>query len=123
MRRPSLPGFLSLLLAAFLFFGAINNTFPSATTVADYVRWGYPSWFHFVTAALEFSAAACLIAAETRMAGALIATFVMTAAAGTLIFHGSGLGAAPAIVALGLALAIAYTSTPRRHPTPTTELL
>lgn len=78
---------LAWFLAVFFVVGAVGNWFASAHTRADYVRWGYPDWFHRVTATLELVAAALLVFAATRLWGVTLATAVMLAASATLLRH------------------------------------
>lgn len=63
---PILTATLAWLLAAFFLFGAYGNTFLSEENAAAYAAWGYPGWFHYVTAALELTAALLLLRAITR---------------------------------------------------------
>jgi len=57
---------LAWLLAAFFCFGAWSNVYPSEAIIGNYSRWGYPDWFHYVTAAMELTVAVLLIAARTN---------------------------------------------------------
>lgn len=59
----------------------------SPQNAASYARWGYPDWFHYITATLELAAAALLINPATRKLGAAIGSFVMAAASLTTLFH------------------------------------
>lgn len=59
----------------------------SPQNAASYARWGYPEWFHYITATLELAAAALLINPATRKLGAAIGSFVMAAASLTTLFH------------------------------------
>jgi len=83
----SLVDVLSWLLAAFFLFGAFVNTFPPAEMKESYSRWGYPGWFHFVTAILEMTVALLLIFDATRLLGALLGSAVMLAAVATTLRH------------------------------------
>lgn len=78
---------LAFLLAAFFVFGAYGNFLLSPQNAASYARWGYPDWFHYITATLELAAAALLINPATRKLGAAIGSFVMAAASLTTLFH------------------------------------
>ena len=60
---------LALILAAFFVVGGTANMLASEATRADYLRWGYPAWFHYVTAALELTAAVLIAFPRTRLAG------------------------------------------------------
>ena len=78
---------LAFLLAAFFVFGAYGNFLLSPQNAASYARWGYPDWFHYITATLELAAAALLINPPTRKTGAVIGALVMGAASLTTLFH------------------------------------
>ena len=43
----------ALALAAFLVVGSLSNIFAPGSIYEEYLRWGYPHWFHFVTGSLE----------------------------------------------------------------------
>ncbi len=113
---PILSHLLGWLLAAFFLFGAWGNLFLSAENAAAYAAWGYPAWFHYVTALLELTAAVLLIGAASRPHGAALGALVMAAATLTTVVHGDyGHSTAPAIVlaaSLGvLALSLAARRT------------
>ena len=78
---------LAWLLAAFFCFGAWSNVYPSEAIIGNYSRWGYPDWFHYVTAAMELTVAVLLIAARTRWLGAITGVVVMVAAVATVTAH------------------------------------
>ena len=59
----------SWLAVAAFFAAAANNSLGRAATKADYVRWGYPAWWCYVTGGLEFVTAALIAAPVTRLAG------------------------------------------------------
>lgn len=88
MHRLDWPSVLRWLLAAFFVFGGIGNIFASQTVLADYARWGYPDWFHYVTGILELSVAALLILWPRRLYGSILGGAVMLVAAGTVVLHG-----------------------------------
>lgn len=73
MRRINWPFVLRWALAAFFVFGGFGNIFASQTILADYVRWGYPHWFHYVTGLLELSVTAVLILWPRRIYGPILA--------------------------------------------------
>lgn len=91
---------LNGLLVAFFLVGGLGNVFATDQILADYLRWGYPAWFHYLTGALELFTAALLIAARTRTAGVLLGSAVLIASAGTLVIHGEYLHAIPSMVLL-----------------------
>lgn len=97
----SLVNLLSWALTLFFIVGAVGNWRPSAQHIDDYRRWGYPDWFHNVTAILEFAAAILIFFPQTRIFGAVLGGVVMLAAVATLLKHGEPKPAiAPGVVAL-----------------------
>ena len=99
---------LAWLLAAFFVVGGLMNIFASPDIVADYESWGYPGWFHYVTGALELTAAALLILPGTRLAGGILASFVMAAAAGTVLANGEFSHALAPLAVLSVAAVVSY---------------
>lgn len=104
---------LAWLLAAFFLFGAYGNTFISEENAAAYAAWGYPGWFHYITAILELAAALLLIRAGLRPYGAGLGAMVMAAASLTTLLNADyDHAVAPSIVllvslvVLGLSLAV-----------------
>lgn len=92
---------LAWLLAAFLLFGAYGNTFISEENAAAYAVWGYPGWFHYITAILELAAGLLLIRAISRPYGAGLGALVMAAASLTTLLNADYEHAvAPSIVLL-----------------------
>jgi len=57
---------LAYLLATFFLVGAVGNIFASDDMAADYARWGYPAWFHYLTGLLELIASALLMSKSLR---------------------------------------------------------
>ena len=47
----------ALALAAFFVVGSLSNIFAPGSIYEEYLRWGYPHWFHFVTGSLEIGRA------------------------------------------------------------------
>jgi len=104
---------LAWLLAAFFLFGAYGNAFISEENAAAYTAWGYPDWFHYITAILELAAALLLIRAGSRPYGAGLGAMVMAAASLTTLLNADyDHAVAPSIVllvsliVLGLSLAV-----------------
>ena len=88
MLNPTTMDWIAYAIAAlFAVGGGFMNLFPPPKFVEGYKRWGYPSWWHYVTAALMFSGAALLILRETRTAGSLLLAAVTLAAILTLARH------------------------------------
>lgn len=103
------------LLAAFFLVGAYGNTFVTAEIATDYARWGYPQGFHYLTAILEFTAAAMLVFNPLRLYGSLLGSAVMLAAAGTVLFHGEYAHAMPPFVVLAVCLLVAILTVRSRR--------
>jgi hypothetical protein len=76
-------------LLALAFAGAgLFNAIGGAAVRAEFVRWGYPAWWNFVTAALEGLAAALIFLPETRVWGLAFAAMVLIAAIATVTWRG-----------------------------------
>ena len=108
MRNLPWKSVLAWLLAAFFVVGGIGNIFASETILADYARWGYPGWFHYVTGVLELTAAALIAWRPTRLWGAGLASLVMLGAAGTVLSHGEFSHAMAPLLVLAFALTMAF---------------
>jgi hypothetical protein len=99
---------LALALAAFFVVGSISNILAPGSIYEEYLKWGYPRWFHFVTGSLELTTAVLLLRERTRLLGAALGCAVMLAALATVTLHGEyGHGAAP-IVAAALTLVVGW---------------
>jgi len=112
---PVIASVLAWLLVAFFLFGAYSNAFISEGFAAAYAAWGYPGWFHYVTAALELAAALLLMRTASRLWGAGLGALVMAAAClTTLVKADYGHALAPAIVML-IALSVLVLSLAARR--------
>jgi hypothetical protein len=110
MRNLSWTPILARALAAFFVVAsAVNILFPTLVA-AEYQRWGYPDWFHFVTGSLEIATAVLLFRTETRALGAALGCVVVFAAATTLIVHHEYPHAALPIAVLALAVIVGGSS-------------
>jgi hypothetical protein len=90
---------LAWLVTLFFVVGGVGNWIAPPAVRSDYQRWGYPKWFHYVTALTEFMAAALLFFPDLRLVGAGLGAVVMAAALLTVIRHREYSHAvAPAIV-------------------------
>jgi hypothetical protein len=58
----------ALALAAFFVVGSLSNIFAPPSIYEEYLRWGYPRWFHFVTGSLELTTAVLHHGAAERRA-------------------------------------------------------
>ena len=75
-------------LLAFAFTGAgIFNAMGGAVVQAQFLRWGYPAWWNFITAALEMLSAALIVLPETRIWGLALGAMVLIAAVSTVTWH------------------------------------
>jgi hypothetical protein len=75
-------------LLAIAFAGAgLFNAVGGAAVQAQFMRWGYPTWWNLVTAAVEMLGAALIVVPETRMWGLALGTMVMIAAIATVIWR------------------------------------
>jgi hypothetical protein len=91
---------LLLALVAFFVVGSLSNIVAPRSIIAEYLKWGYPHWFHFVTGSLELMTAVLLARARTRLWGSALGCTVMLAALATVTLHGEyGHGVAPLVVA------------------------
>lgn len=99
---------ITIVLSAFFFVGAIGNIFVSEEIAADYLRWGYPAWFHFVTGSLECIAALLLLKTSTRLWGAVLGSFIMVSALITVILHREYMHAIAPLVVLIISLMVAW---------------
>jgi hypothetical protein len=68
----------------------------------DYLRWGYPDWFHFVSGGLDLVAALLLMAPATRVFGVALGCAIMLAAVTTVTYHREYKRALPPVIVLGL---------------------
>ena len=106
----------ALALAAFFVVGSLSNIFAPGSIYEEYLRWGYPHWFHFVTGSLELTTAVLLAQARTRLWGAALGCTVMLAALATVTLHGEyGHGVPPLIVAT-LSIVVGWIAWRRRLP-------
>lgn len=78
----------ALALAVFYIAGSLSNIIAPPSIYREYLQWGYPHWFHFVTGSLELTAAALLVRERTRLWGSALGCVVMLAAFTTVILHG-----------------------------------
>ncbi|MCP3716568.1 MULTISPECIES: DoxX family protein [unclassified Paraburkholderia] len=91
---------LPFVLAAFFVVGSLSNIVAPRSIFEEYLKWGYPHWFHFVTGSLELMTAVLLARARTRLWGSALGCTVMLAALATVTVHGEfGHGVAPLVVA------------------------
>lgn len=110
MRRLPWNSILAWLLAAFFVVGGISNIMASEAILSDYNRWGYPSWFHYVTGVLELAAAFLIFWRKSRKAGAALAAGIMLSAAATVLVHGEFTRTIAPLVVLSVTIAVFVTT-------------
>jgi hypothetical protein len=99
-------------LLAFAFAGAgLFNAIGGAAVQAQFLRWGYPAWWNFVTAALELLSAALIVLPETRIWGLALGATVLIAATATVTWrreykHLTPVVALAALIGIELALVL-----------------
>jgi hypothetical protein len=103
-----------LILAAFFVVGSLSNIVAPRSIIEEYLKWGYPHWFHFVTGSLELVTAVLLARARTRLWGSALGCTVMLAALATVTLHGEyGHGVAP-LVAATLSIVVGWIASRKR---------
>ena len=109
----------ALALAAFFVVGSLTNIVAPGSIYEEYLRWGYPHWFHFVTGSLELTAAVLLARAQTRLWGAALGCTVMLAALATVTLHGEYGHGMPPLVAATLSIVVGWIAWRKRLPPET----
>ena len=109
---------LPLALAAFFVVGSLSNIVAPGSIYEEYLKWGYPRWFHFVTGSLELTAAMLLFRASSRLLGSALGCAVMFAAVATVIIHGEYGHAVPPLVAATWSLVVGWISWRKRIALP-----
>jgi len=99
---------LSVLLGGFMVVGFFVNIPAKDTTRAQFKLWGYPEWFHIVTAILELIAAGLIFYQGTRLYGSALATVIMIFAVVTLWRHKEFAHSIPAVIALILLVLLCF---------------
>ncbi|WP_250623003.1 DoxX family protein [Pinirhizobacter soli] len=103
---------LPLALAAFFVVGSLSNIFAAGSIYEEYLKWGYPRWFHFVTGSLELTTAILFFRAPSRLLGSALGCAVMFAAIATVVIHGEYGHAVPPLVVATLSLVVGWISWP-----------
>lgn len=99
---------LPFVLAAFFVVGSLSNIFAPGSIYQEYLKWGYPRWFHFVTGSLELTAAFLLLRARSRLFGSTLGCGVMLAALATVIIHGEYAHAVPPLIVATWSLVVGW---------------
>ena len=101
---------LPLALAAFFVVGSLSNIVAPRSIIEEYLKWGYPHWFHFVTGSLELMTAVLLARARTRLWGSALGCTVMLAALTTVTLHGEYAHGVAPLVAATLSIVVGWIS-------------
>ena len=75
-----------LLAIAFVGAGSFNAV-GGATVQAQFLRWGYPAWWNFVTAVFDGLGGALIFFPKTRILGLALGAMVLIAAIATVIWR------------------------------------
>jgi hypothetical protein len=79
---------LSIWLLAAGFLGAgLVNAIGIAGTQGDFVRWGYPRWWHILTGGLEIVSAVLIAFPVSRSVGLTLSAAIIVAAVLTVLRH------------------------------------
>ncbi|RKT21764.1 DoxX-like protein [Paraburkholderia sp. RAU2J] len=57
---------LPWVLAVFFVVGSLSNIVAPRSIFEEYLKWGYPHWFHFVTGSLELMAAILRVGRDSQ---------------------------------------------------------
>jgi hypothetical protein len=107
-----------LALAAFFVAGSLSNIIAPGSIYQEYLKWGFPRWFHFVTGSLELATAVLLFRTPSRLLGSALGCAVMLAAVATVIIHGEYGHAVPPLVAATLSLVVGAMSWRKKMASP-----
>jgi uncharacterized membrane protein YphA (DoxX/SURF4 family) len=98
-----------LLAAGFLGAGLFNVAGTRATR-DEFVAWGYPAWWCWVTGGLEILTAALIAVPLARSAGIVLGALVILAAVATLLRHRAFAQLPPAVAFLVVIALVVLTS-------------
>jgi putative oxidoreductase len=104
---------MALLTLGFLLFGGMKLT-GAQEMVNNFIRWGYPAWFVYVTGLIEVGSALLLWPRKTRLIGALGLVATMLGAIATHLVNGEANAINIQPVLLALAAFVAWSSRPRQ---------
>ncbi|SMG17556.1 DoxX family protein [Paraburkholderia susongensis] len=105
---------LPLALAAFFVVGGLSNILAPRSIIEEYLKWGYPHWFHFVTGSLELTTAVLLAREQTRLWGSALGCAVMLAALATVTLHGEYVHGVAPLVAATLSIVVGWIAWRKR---------
>lgn len=101
-----------LLVAAFLMFGTLKLT-GAQPLVAEFAKWGYPTWFRLFVGVVEIGGAVLLLFPRTVALGTIGLGILMFGCVFTHLKAGEGPHAIPALVLLTLLAVVGYARRPR----------
>lgn len=104
---------MALLTLGFLMFGG-SKLAGQQMHVENFARWGYPTWFMYLTGLIEVVGAVLLWPQRTRLIGALLLVATMLGAILTHLVNGEAAFIAMPVVLLLLAAFVAWSNRPRR---------
>ncbi len=102
---------MALLTLAFVVTGG-GKLAGAQMQVDNFVRWGYPTWFRYLTGALELAGVVLLWLRPTRFYGAVLLVGVMAGAVLTHLTHSEAAMAPVPFVLLVLAAIVAWNNRP-----------
>ena len=101
------------ILLGLVFLGAGGSKLSGAEMhVESFARWGYPSWFLYVTGRVEVVAALLIFIPTTRFYGAVLLVSTMLGAIATHLKAGEGSMIGAAVVLLCLSALAAWAHRP-----------
>ncbi len=101
------------ILLGLAFLGAGGSKLSGAEMhVESFARWGYPSWFLYVTALVEVVAALLIFIPTTRFYGAVLLVCTMLGAIATHLNAGEGSMIGAPVVLLCLSALVAWAHRP-----------
>lgn len=104
---------MALLTLGFLMFGG-SKLAGQQMHVENFARWGYPTWFMYLTGLIEVVGAVLLWPQRTRLIGALLLVATMLGAILTHLVNGEAAFITMPVVLLLLAAFVAWSNRPRR---------
>jgi hypothetical protein len=104
---------MAWLLASAFAGAGLFNAIGGAAVQAQFLRWGYPTWWNFITAALEMLSAALIVPPETRIWGLALGAMVLIAAIATVTWRREYMHLPPgvalaALIGIELALVVVH---------------
>jgi putative oxidoreductase len=106
---------LSLVVACWFVGSGLSKLVSAEGQVANFIRWGYPTWFRYVTGLLELSGAALLLVSlfipRLAAVGAALIAAIMCGAIYTRAAHQEAAGTLiPPVLLLAAAIVIGWLS-------------